>query len=286
MPVNLEQLILNSATVFSLPDIYLRLNNSLNNPRSAVTEIGNIISDDQGLTARLLKIANSPLYGFPSRIETIAKAVLLIGTQQIRDLALATSIIKLFEGIPEELISMEKFWRHSIACAVVARVIAGYRREPNIEQFFTAGILHDIGRLIMFSGMADQCRELMVRCRKDRLLLHKAEREFIGFDHADVGSAMLKKWKIPFTLIDPVEFHHNPAMAGRYPLEAAIIHVADIIAHALKIGSSGNVFVPPLHDAAWSMLNLPSGILAFIIEQTLQQYDVAIGLILPGKNYD
>jgi len=160
MAIQLASLISDNLKIFSLPSIFLRLDDAINDLRSSVTDIGNIISEDQGLTVRMLKLANSPLYGFPSKIETISKAVLIIGTKQIRDLTLATSMLQVFKGIPEDFITMETFWRHSIACGVIARIIAGYRREPNVETFFTAGILHDIGRLIMYT----RCRLNAVIC--------------------------------------------------------------------------------------------------------------------------
>jgi len=107
MGITLASLISSDVKIFSPPTIFLRLNDAVNNPRCSVTDFGNIISEDQGLTARLLKISNSAFYGYPSKIETISQAVLIIGTQQLRDLTLATSVVRLFEGIPEDLITME-----------------------------------------------------------------------------------------------------------------------------------------------------------------------------------
>ena len=100
----------------SLPEIFIRVNEVVNNPRSSLEDVGKVISEDTGLTARLLKIVNSAFYGFPSHIETISRAVTIVGTQQLRDLALATSVIRLFSGIPHDLLDMESFWRHSVAC--------------------------------------------------------------------------------------------------------------------------------------------------------------------------
>ena len=125
----------------SLPMIFTRIDEAVNNPRSSLADIGRIISEDSSLTARLLKIVNSAFYSFPSKIETISRAVTVVGTQQLRDLALATSVMKLFQGIPPDLINMEAFWKHSIACGVAARVLAAHKREANIERFFVAGIL-------------------------------------------------------------------------------------------------------------------------------------------------
>jgi putative nucleotidyltransferase with HDIG domain len=278
--MDIDSFIGDNIKVFSVPSVFTRLNNAITNPRTSVTEIGRIISEDQGLTARLLKLANSPFYGYPSKIETIFDAVLIMGTKQIQDLALATSIITVFKGIPHEFVSMDTFWHHSIACGVIARVVAGYRREQNVELFFTAGILHDIGRLVMFSKASEKYMEIMLHCRQHNQLLFKAELEMMGFDHAELGGALLKRWNLPPNLTEMVAFHHNPLKAYQFSTETSIVHVANIIGHALQIGNSGDPFLPPLHEAAWDQLGLPSRILPLIVDQSSQQFVATIEIIL------
>jgi HD-like signal output (HDOD) protein len=148
-PITLEWLVSETATVYSLPLFYEKLTAIINHPRCSIDDIANIITEDQGLTARLLKLANSPMFGYFSKIDTIGKAVTIIGTEQLRDLALAMSVIEIFKNIPKEMFDMESFWQHSIACGIVARSLATYRRETNVERYFAAGILHDVGQLVM-----------------------------------------------------------------------------------------------------------------------------------------
>jgi len=127
-PDMLQRLVNQTEAAYSLPLIYERLTSVINHPRSSIADITRIISEDQGLTARLLKLANSPLFGHFSRIDSIGMAATIIGTQQLQALALAVSVMEVFIGIPEELICMKSFWRHSIACGIVARALATYRR--------------------------------------------------------------------------------------------------------------------------------------------------------------
>lgn len=279
MITNPYDLVKGDTHVSSLPLILIKLNEAINNPFSSIIDIGKIISEDQGLTARLLRIANSPFYSYPSKVDTITKAITIIGTQQIMDLVLATSTMKLFKGIPAELITMESFWHHSIACGTVARILAQFRRELNIERFFVAGILHDIGRLIIYLRMPQEAHELMVQSKSSRTLMYKAEREALRFDHADVGEALLKEWKLPAELIEMVAFHHYPSRAKNYGEDASTIHLADIIAHALQIGNSGEFFVPPLEPEAWSLIKLSPSILPHLIEQTDRQFAAALQLM-------
>jgi putative nucleotidyltransferase with HDIG domain len=282
MAIKLSSLIRDNIKIFSPPTVFLRLNDAVNNPRSSVTDIGNIISEDQGLTVRLLRMANSPLYGYPSRIETISQAVLIIGTKQLRDIIFATSVISLFKGIPEDIITMETFWRHSIACGVIARIIAGHRREPNVETFFTAGILHDVGRLIMYTRMPVECSNILSGIARQPQLLFKAERESLGFNHTDVGGLLLKEWKLPQNLTEAVACHHSPERAAHYPIEAACIHVADILAHAMQLGSSGEKYIPRLSEEAWLQLSFQTGSLPFLFKQALQQVDIIMQIVLPS----
>jgi len=273
--VQARELVNGALEVPSLPMIFTRIDESVNNPRSSLADIGKIISEDSSLTARLLKIVNSAFYSFPSKIETISRAVTIVGTQQLRDLALATSVMKLFQGIPPELMDMEAFWKHSIGCGVTARVLATYRREANVERFFVAGILHDIGRLILCMKDPDWMKMAITRCRNNDELLFKIEYEELGFDHAAVGRVLLQNWKLPASLEETVAFHHNPEAATRYPIEAAIIHVADVISHVLQLGNSGERFVPPLNSNAWERLQMTPSQLASLCEQVDRQYQEA-----------
>ncbi len=266
--------------ISSLSTIYTRLNEAINNPGASMSDIGQIITDDPGLTARLLRLVNSAFFGFPSKIETIARAIVIVGVQQLRDLAMATSIVNVFKGTPEHLVSMESFWRHSIACGVAARIIATYRRETNTERFLVAGMLHDVGRLIINMKIADQAREALLRSKSDGGLLYTAEREVIGFDHAAVGHALLVAWNLPASLQEAVGYHHNPCGAQRFPMETAIVHLADIIAHATQFGTSGERFVPPLDGKAWEIMGLPTSILSPTLDQLERQGNDVIQMIL------
>lgn len=283
MIANPHDLIRGDTHVSSLPLVLIRLNEAVNNPFTAIIDIGKIISEDQGLTARLLRIANSPFYSYPSKVDTITKAITIIGTQQIMDLVLATSAMKLFKGIPGELITMESFWHHSIACGSIARILAQFRREQNIERFFVAGVLHDIGRLVICTKMPQEALELLTRCKNNSEIMYKVEREALRFDHADVGEVLLKEWKLPASLIEMVAFHHYPSRAKNYGIDASTIHIADIIAHALQIGNSGELLVPPLDSAAWDMIKLSPSILSPLMEQADRQFAAALLLVQEAK---
>ncbi|QSV45930.1 HDOD domain-containing protein [Geobacter benzoatilyticus] len=277
--ITLEHLLDNTNTIYSLPFFYEKLTETINHPRSSVADIARIITEDQGLTARILRLANSPMFGYHSQVDSINKAVTIIGTQQLRDLALAASVMGIFSGIPEELITMASFWKHSIACGIIARTIATWRRELNVERFFVAGMLHDVGQLVMCTSIPDTVREMLMESSERQILHVFTEQDRLGFDHATVGGALLRKWKIPANIAEPVNCHHNPDRAGQFPLEAATIHVAGIICHAMDLGFSGDKFVPPLVPSAWDRIGLPPSMLGTILRQAEPQLEEAFAIL-------
>jgi HD-like signal output (HDOD) protein len=280
MVTNPRDLLKGYVEISSLPTVHLRLDEAINNPKKSMVDIAKIIREDPGLSARLLRIVNSAFYNFPSRIETISQAVTVVGTQQIGALSLATVVMDLFEGIPQDLVDMKAFWKHSVGTGLAARILGVLRREANAERLFVAGMLHDIGRLVIYTKAADDAREALVRSKAQHQLLFASEQELFGFTHATVGGLLLRMWKLPPSLEEVVMYHHRPCDAARFPVDAAIVHIADILAHALELGNSGDRSVPPLDEKAWQSVGLPSTILPTAIEQMDRQYQDAIRNIL------
>lgn len=265
---NPEDLLKGLVQVSSLPVIYSKINEAVSDPRSSMKDISTIISDDPGLTSRLLQMVNSAFYSFPSKIETVSRALFIVGTQQVRDLALATSVMSLFKGIPEDLVNMESFWKHSVACGIAAKILATYRRcEMNVERFFAAGIIHDIGRLIIYKKIPEKAREMLLRSKAEGKLLTAVEKESMGYDHSDLGRVLVNYWNLPPSLEEVVAYHHSPKNARRYPIETAVVHVADIIAHAMQLGSSGERYIPCLDEKAWEVIGIPTSVLSPTIDQ-------------------
>ena len=165
MSSNPQYFIKGSVRLSSLPQIYFKINDVINDPESSFGDVAEIISNDVSLSVRLLKIVNSSFYNFPSEIDTISHAISIIGTSQLRDLALATMVMTAFEGVSEEFINMESFWKHSVGCGVAAWVIALNCSEANPERYYLTGILHDVGRLILFENHPEESRKILEQTR-------------------------------------------------------------------------------------------------------------------------
>jgi HD-like signal output (HDOD) protein len=247
-----EALVATITNLATLPEVALRIARMVDDPKSSAADIGREIANDAALTGRLLRIANSPAFGQHGKIATISRAITVLGVRQVRDLTVGLTAIRTFDGIGNELITMESFWRHSVLCAVAAGQIASRRNGGRGESPFVAGLLHDIGQLVLFSRAPQRAREalLMTVDAADDLALYACERQVLGFDHGAVGVALAKNWGLPLSLQECIEFHHEPGRAQAHPLDAATIHIANSVAVLAEIGSQDPLDAPPLAQEA------------------------------------
>jgi putative nucleotidyltransferase with HDIG domain len=258
MDNKITELVRGVGGLVTLPDVFIRINKLVSDPNSNMGDIAKVIGQDPSFTVRLLRVANSSFYGFSSTIDTVAKAVAVIGTSQIRSLALATSVASSFEGLPNTLVSMEHFWKHSLYCALVARCLAKRARRCDPDAVFTAALLHDIGELVIFNRMPQQAKDalLIVLDSVDELPIYQAERQVMGFDHAEVGGELARQWKLPPMLEECIEFHHKVDSELRFPREVALVHIANILALMAEVKTLDPSDVAPIDSRAWEMAGL------------------------------
>lgn len=255
--------------LITLPDVYLRINQLVENPDSSIDDIARVISQDPSFTVRLLRVANSPLYGYASKIDTVARAVTLIGTSQIRSLALSMSVAKSFYGMPNELVSFENFWRHSLLCALAARHLAREARRCDPDALFTAGLLHDIGELVIFSRLPAQATDMLLRVldSQDELPIHESERQVMGFHHGDVGGELARLWRLPPLLEESIAYHHDLPRATVLPREVALVHIANILALMAELDTLDPADVAPIDPQAWVLTGLDAAVTEPVVRQ-------------------
>ncbi len=274
---DIDSLISRTTVLATPPIIYYQLNSAINNPRTSLKDIGNIINQDASLTAQLLRISNSVFFNFPTQITTVEQAITVVGIQQLKELTLACTVLNAFPSIPDDLIDINQFWQHSLSVGVASRVLANIRKESNVERYYVLGLLHDLGRIITCLGDPVATRKLL-QADQPTQLLHQLELEHWQVDHGDIGAAFLKSWNLPPSIYQPIQHHHRPEEAENYPNECAIIHVADIIVHALELGGSGEKRIAPLTDKAWQRLGINPDQLPEIAEKIKAQYSESIEL--------
>ena len=224
-----EQLVSRSVKLISLPDVYVRLKSVMDTPNSSMSDVAMVIAHDPALTARLLKLVNSPFYGFAANIDTVTHAINLLGTEQVEELVFATTIVNSLTGFSNDTMNMYDFWFKSVYCAVTARLLAFTCDDMDTERPFVTGLLHDIGHLIMYCEIPDECRPAITAAGEKQTDLYLVERDLLGFDYAQVGSDLLKSWCLPDSLVEIIGCQNEPSRSEKFQMETAILHIATAV---------------------------------------------------------
>jgi putative nucleotidyltransferase with HDIG domain len=237
-------------TLPTVPGVLKRLSAIIEKPRITLVEISAFISNDPALTTKVLKMVNSAIYGFPGRISSVSHATMLLGLNVIKGLLLGVSVFELMQK------TMNGLYEHSLACAIASRVIAQKKGMKEPEEVSVAGLLHDIGKVILMLEFQKEYETAMNNAQTKSISIVEAEKEQFNATHANVGSWLAEKWRFPRNLIEVIEYHHRPALSKNAPMETAIVHLADILVRARGFGFAGEPFVPEVNAAAFELLNL------------------------------
>lgn len=276
-----QDLVSGVVRLVSLPEVCIRVNEMLEDPKINANDIGKVISQDTGLTARLLKIVNSSFYGFPSRIETVSRAVTVIGLRELRGLVLAASAVEAFSKIPNDVLNMVKFWRHSVYCGVVAKLLAQHCNVLHSERLFVAGLLHDIGKLIISHRLPNEAREVLRLQKESELPDYEIERQVLGFDHAVVGGELLKNWQMPKTLMNAVRYHHQPHESDDAIVDVSLVHIANGMTFVAEQGLDSENGSHEISLYAWQTTGLDESVMDGIFKQAGDLFTEALESILP-----
>lgn len=270
--VNAASFLDSGVQLSSFPDIYYKIMDALDNPSSSSNTLADIISKDSGLCAKLLTLVNSPLYGFSLPVESLSRAVSLVGTRGLSQLALGVTVMDSFQSMDGKKFSMADFWQHSLACGVFCRILSSLVPGTSQDNCFVSGMLHDLGRLVMLQLAPDEANFSFELSRSKGISLSQAEKNVFGFDHCDLAHSLFILWNFPPGLTETVVGHHG-AGPNSLSVESAICSVGDVLAVALQYGSNGGGFVHSPYPGAWDMLGLPDGAVATTILKARRQID-------------
>lgn len=238
-----------------LPAVMLELQSVLHRSNFSADQIASVIAKDPALTVWLLKLVNSPYYGFAAKVSTISRAVALVGTRQIQTLAIGGALNSLAVLLPKGLLNLTLFWRHSLAVGIAAQELWRLSGRQESEQLFVSGLLHDCGQLALAYVAPQVVTALNKSYAIDAGPGYVVERNRLNFDHARLGGMLLHRWNMPLPLVIAVLRHHEVVEPARYP-EAAAVHVADALVTALGIATSPALPAPPVSMEAWNALGL------------------------------
>lgn len=278
-PLTLDAVLSHLQDLPSLPAVVMELLGCIDQEDVDISVLAKKVSHDQALTAKTLRLANSSLYGLQIKVTTIQQAITFLGFQTTRNLITAAAVTGCFaeQGCPG--FDHKNFWRHSIATAACAKVLAR-RLRFNQDYAFTAGLLHDIGRLVLVSSFPEQYAEAMAYRRTHDSYVLQAEHAVLGVDHVAAGVALAEHWQFSDTMKMAIAYHHDPDAAGA-GLLATLVHVADAIAHALDVARDPDELVPAVSSAAWTALGLNEEAYLHVFRETELHFD-EIALVLMG----
>jgi len=245
----LEQLVAQTTSLVSLPEIYWEIRRMMEDPDASLADFVGLIRLDPGLSAKLLQISNSAFYGLSRQVETISYAVNVLGISLIHDLVLATAVTRSFSGIASEVENLGKFWRRSAYCGLAARALAERLMVLDSERVFTAGLLHDLGHLALCLIAPEEVRQTLAQSATELRPLDEVQRDRWGFDGCSVGHKLMEAWRLPVSLQEAAGYHRRPALAKDFPAEIAVVHLAWRLAMQMD---KGDVFeaLAPLDPAA------------------------------------
>lgn len=240
----------------TLPTVVTEILTALENPKTSAEAVNKIISRDQALTAKILKLVNSAFFGFPREITSVTHAVVVLGFSTVRNVAITASVFSAVPGKGKAAFDREAFWRHSIGVGVIARLVARMCKASDAEDAFVAGLLHDLGKVILDEHFHDVFVECLETARREGISLLEAETRVMDTAHPRIGYWLMDKWNLPRVLVEAVGFHHEPATAPHHAPMAAIIHVADALTRIQKIGHSGENAPPGIRKEVFEILPL------------------------------
>jgi len=239
----------------TLPTVYSKVASLVNDSRTTAAQVAKVIESDQAITSKILRLVNSSFFGFSRRISSIHQAVILLGFNTIRNTVLSVSVFKMFESERANNFDLTGFWKHSIASGLLTKSLDRYL-DTGIEEAFAAGILHDIGKVVMNKYFQDELEAALEKARSEQLPIFDAERLVNGVPHTEIGAFIADHWNLPYGLVEAIALHHTPSVLRSNPKLVCLVHVGNIFARDMEIGFNGDFRVPEIDPFVYEELEV------------------------------
>ncbi|MCU7891866.1 MAG: HDOD domain-containing protein [Candidatus Thiodiazotropha sp. (ex Ustalcina ferruginea)] len=268
----------------SLPDICIKVNQMMGAANYSASQVADIIIQDTDISARLLRLTNSALYGQQAKVETLSRAVAILGADELRNLVMATSAMRTFTNIPDELVNMTDYWRHSVTTGVMSQILAKHCNTLHSERLFVMGVLHDVGRLVIYLTLPAKATEILQITGGDNWVLPETEAQVLGFRNMDVGAELMRSWGLPNSFVAVTGHHHHPDQTTEYRLEVSLVHIAKAIANGEMVGLSVDEMLWAIDSSAWDATGLNPETVASMVDEMLLKSNEVMSLVLaPAK---
>ena len=255
--ITLAKLLVKVKDMPPLPQSITQILELTRNPKSSVQDLAKVLERDPKLATNILRRANISYYGFSREISTISHAIVCLGLDAVKSIALNSSAQEMLnDEISAYALEKGMLWQYSICCATCARIIAKRIRFKESEEAYIAGLLLDIGKIILSSYAEEYFIQIVEKSKSNRVPFDRAEQEVLGFDHTQIGGRIIKKWNLPRSLVEAVKYHHRPDQAKTHKKLTYIVHLADAISCMLGIGLGCDSLMYVFEENALDILGL------------------------------
>ena len=283
---SVKQIIEGTKTLIAPPDVWFRFNEAVNTPSTTLQDISDIVKTDPSLVANVLKVVNSPYYGIRSKVDTITRAISIIGLDDLYNIITTVVAVNTFSKIATDLVKPSTFWRHSFCTAILAKKLAKHCNVLHTERLYVIGLLHDIGSLLLYSRFPEESAKIIEQADGDEEVHFWIEKEMLGFTHADIGAELLEQWGLPKTLTNTIRYHHEPAKSGDMVLDASIVHLANTLSNCYILGTYLEKLPADNNrpdDIVWDYVKIPEEERAQVYEGVDEELADAISILIPYK---
>ncbi|HEU6435951.1 MAG TPA: HDOD domain-containing protein [Nitratidesulfovibrio sp.] len=250
----------------TLPTALQEVSRLLELPNTTTDQVAKVISFDQVLAAKVLKMVNSPIYGFPGRIGTVKHALVLLGFNVIRGLIISTSV---YDDMNR---AMRGLWDHSVGCSLACGELARALGMKDPEEYAVAGLLHDLGKVVSALQLPEAKARVDAVVQEQDLLYIDAETQVLGFGHDRINAWLAEHWNLPPAIREGMAFHHKPMSARIYPQMACVVHVGNFMARLFEYGSGGDDNVPQLSPHALKLLGMNQSALEALLDTLCEKF--------------
>lgn len=264
----------------TLPTIYSALLDVLSNPFSTVKDVTDIIMRDQSVTSKIIKIANSPVFGISTKVDTISQAIFFLGFNEIKNIVLTVSVMKIFSNTKNfTYFNFIDLWKHSIAVGVITRILGSKLGIKNVENYFISGLLHDLGKLVFYKIFGEEYAKILRYAYDNFEEIRDLEKKTFGITHEIAGEILAEKWRFSSAMRDVIKYHFFFRRNNQDDTLIACVHLANMLAIAMNLGNSGsNIVYQPNYDI-WNIINLPEGALTAMYDEIIDTYNKSIDIL-------
>lgn len=274
-----EEFVKSCTKMFSLPAVYMEVKRVIDNPESTMADLSRAISIDPGMTAIVLKLVNSAFYGMPRKVETISRAVGILGMQPIHDLVLAMSVTTTFSGMSQQVMNMKIYWANSFFSGLAARELARKCFLVDSERMFVEGLLRDIGHLLMYEYLPEQSEQAMKASAESGEAIQISEQKLIGFDYAQAGKALVDEWQLPKNLGEAIRYQYNPSGTTNHGFEAALLNMASALTEGFQSPKGQSNWPALIEPESWGLTGLEEDTLKIAMLEAEKQVSTMLDLL-------